>query len=122
MEKPKTYGLFDRPKWWGVKVLRFVAIALLVCSAVFFLVSAGTGFLHNVALGSVDDGETVYLNVSYMTDELAWAALSVGFYATVLWFLSEIMDKVDQLVWLAATDEDRAKIIKKRKKKNAKNN
>lgn len=121
MVELSRYSLSDLPKWWGVRALRWFAIGLIVFSALSFLGTAITGYIDSIALHGISETNSVYLNLSHMMDELAWAALSLGFYAAVLWFLSEIVAKVDQLVWLNATDEDRAEILKKRTKKNAKN-
>jgi len=51
---------------------------------------------------------------------IAYYVLSVAFYAGILWLISLILDKVDQLVWLAASKEDRLHIYNQRHKKKQK--
>jgi len=50
---------------------------------------------------------------------MKWGSIGIVFYAAVFWMLSLAVDKIDQLVWLNASDEDREEILAKRKKKNA---
>ncbi|PHS38271.1 MAG: hypothetical protein COA91_08455 [Robiginitomaculum sp.] len=47
--------------------------------------------------------------------------LTLAFYAGILWLISLIVDKVDQIVWLNATEQDRLNIYNQRQKKKNKN-
>lgn len=117
-----TYRLSDRPKWWLPQLMKCMAILSAIVAVIMFLGSLfleafGTYTLREAA----DDKDFVAINLSYMADEVLWGSLGVLFYTAVFWMLSLAVDKIDQLVWLNATDEDREEILAKRKKKNAKN-
>ncbi len=47
--------------------------------------------------------------------------LTLAFYAGILWLISLIIDKVDQIVWLNASEQDRLNIYNQRQKKKKKN-
>ena len=111
-------SLADKPIWRGVKILKWSAIALFVLAVIFFIASIIFGYVDSLILTdeALSEEDSVAINLSYMLDELAWAAVGLGFYAAVLWFLSQILEKVDQLVWLNADEHDRAWLLKTRKK------
>ncbi len=114
------YKLSDRPKWWLPKLMKWVAILATTLSVIMWIGSMALEAVDTYALnGAVSDGDSVALNLSYMADEVLWGAIGILFYAVVLWMISLAVDKIDQLVWLNASDEDRAEILAKRKKKDA---
>jgi len=122
--EPDFSKLSAKPSWWMLRYLKIAAILFLVLSAVSFVGSVLFGFIDSIALNDpVNEEDSISLNLSYMFDELAWASIGLGFYAAVLWFLSQIMEKVDQIVWLNASNEDRMWIYNRRvkKKSNVKN-
>lgn len=114
------YKLSDRPKWWLPKLMKWVAILGTALSVIMWVGSMALEALDTYALNGSDSGEdSVVMNLSYMADEILWGAIGILFYAVVLWMLSLAVDKIDQLVWLNASNEDREEILAKRKKKNA---
>jgi len=117
-----VYKLSDRPSWWLPKLMKWAAILSAVIALLMFVGSFTLEALDTYALSEAVEGEdSVVMNLSYIADEALWAALGILFYAAVFWMLSLAVDKIDQLVWLNASDDDRAEILAKRKKKNAKN-
>jgi len=118
----KKYKLTDRPKWWLTHLMKWVAVVTALLATVMWLGSFVLQALDIIALnGSREEEDSVAINLSYMADEIMWGAIGILFYASVFWMLSLAVDKIDQLVWLNASDEDREEILAKRKKKNAKN-
>lgn len=116
------YKLSDRPNWWLPKLMKWAALLSAAFALLMFVGSFILEAIDNYALsGSVDSEDSVVLNLSYIADEALWGALGILFYAAVFWMLSLAVDKLDQLVWLNASNEDREEIIAKRRKKNAKN-
>ena len=100
--------------------MKWVAIGSAVFGIVMFIGSMVLEALDTYALnGSADSEETIALSLSYIADEAFWGSIGILFYASVFWMLSLAVDKIDQLVWLNASDEDREDILAKRKKKNA---
>jgi len=113
-----VYKLSDRPKWWLPKLMKWVAIASAVFGVVMFIGSMVLEALDTYALSDIEDGEeSIALSLSYIADEALWGSIGILFYAAIFWMLSLAVDKIDQLVWLNATDADREDILAKRKKK-----
>lgn len=111
------YLLKDRPKWWLPKLMKWVAILGTALSIIIWVVSMALEALDTYALNGSASGEgSVVMNFSYMADEILWGAIGILFYAAVLWMLSLAVDKIDQLVWLKASDEDREFLLRKKKK------
>ena len=115
-----VYKLSDRPKWWLPKLMKWVAIASTVFGIIMFIGSMVLEGIDTYALsGGEYDEESIALSLSYFAEEALWGSIGIVFYAAVFWMLSLAVDKIDQLVWLNASDEDREEILAKRKKKNA---
>ncbi len=115
------YKLSDRPPWWLVKVLKVISVlsaVVAVFTGLIALVFSWYAESFNAAQEEASNGAD---NVSlYFVDflyEAAAAAVGLLFYTVIFWLLALAVDKLDQLVWLSATDEDRSEIIQKRKKK-----
>jgi hypothetical protein len=51
---------------------------------------------------------------------IGYYVLNIAFFAGILWLISLIVDKVDQLVWLNSSEEDRLHIYNQRQKKKQK--
>jgi len=117
------YSLADRPKWWVPKIMKWLSIFGVVIAILMWVASTITyNFYDRIALdGGNSDSSEVYLDIGAFASEAAWASIGLLFYVVVFWFLSLAIDKLDQLVWLNASDEDREVILTKRKNKNAKN-
>lgn len=117
-----TYKLSDRPNWWLPRLMKWFAILTAGLALIMWLGSFVLEAFDIMALnGGSNEEDSVVLDLSYLADEVMWGAIGVLFYASVFWMLSLAVDKIDQLVWLNASDEDREEILAKRKKKNAKN-
>jgi len=114
------YTLADRPKWWLPRVMKWLTILSVLFALILWLSSMLLEVFMVAALNG-DEGSEAFTELVYFTDEAALAALGVLFYAGIFWLVSLAVDKVDQLVWLNASDEDRDFILQKRKRKNAKN-
>ena len=115
--------LSARPQNNSVRILFLIAILFVVLTGACLIGSIALEYFDSIALNG-DDADTessVYINLSYLADELAWVTIGLGFYAAVLWFLAAIVDRVDQIVWLNASDEDRVWIHDQRMKKKEKN-
>ena len=122
-ELVKKYSLADRPKWWLPKVMKWLTLIGAIMAVLMWLSSTIVYFFHNRIIldeGGPDTAE-VYFDMGDFASEAAWASIGLMFYAGVFWFLSLAIDKIDQLVWLNASDEDKEFLIEKRKRKNAEN-
>ena len=122
MTNTPKYSLADRPKWWLPKLMKWVSVITAVLALVMWVGSLILESLDAYALNSAaNEEDSVALNFSYLADEVMWGAIAILFYAVVFWMLAVAVDKLDQLVWLNATDADRDFILQKRNRKNAKN-
>jgi len=122
MTNTPKYSLADRPKWWLPKLMKWVSVITAVLALVMWVGSLILESLDVYALNSAaNEEDSVALNFSYLADEVMWGAIAILFYAVVFWMLAVAVDKLDQLVWLNATDADRDFILQKRNRKNAKN-
>jgi uncharacterized membrane protein YbhN (UPF0104 family) len=118
-----NYKLSDRPDWWLPKLLKWGSMGLAILVVLMGVLSFILHRIDSYALNpDADEENLVFINFAEFASELAWASIDILFYVVVFWLLSLAVDKIDQLVWLNATYEDRKEIISKRmKKKNAKN-
>jgi len=123
----KNYKLSDRPKWWLPRLFKWLAI---ICAAIGFITWLISAWLYSmvsfdtVALSEGGDElqETFTEMSASFLEEASSLLFDTLFIVAFLWLLAIAVDKLDQLVWLNATNEDRSAIIHKRKKKkNAKN-
>jgi len=119
------YNLSDRPSWLLPKILKIISGLL----AVFALVTGLLGLFFswyaenfNSRQEEASQGhDNVRLDISEFFYEIAGVSVDFLFSAVFVWLMALAVDKIDQLVWLNSTDEDRKVILAKRKKKNAKN-
>lgn len=118
-----TYKLSDKPTWWVPRFMKWAALIAAVFTVLFFVISlviASFEVFDVMALGASEgEGFSLVVSLADMASESAWAAIGMLFYAVVFWILALAVDKIDQLVWLNASNEDREEILSKRKKKNA---
>ena len=118
-----AYKLSDRPKWWLPRLMKWIAISTALLALIMWLGSMALEAFDTMALnGGQSEEDSAVLNLSYMADEVLWGAIGILFYASVFWMFSLAVDKLDQIVWLNASNVDREEIIARRRKKNAKNN
>lgn len=110
----ELFKLSDRPKWWVPRVLMWVTFLGLFLSGIFLIASSAFGLIDTMALNGTGD---VTLSLWSFAEEALWTAIALSSYAFIFWLLSLAVDKIDQLVWLNASDEDRAEIIQKRARK-----
>ena len=122
MSAVPKYSLADRPKWWLPRVMKWLAILAFVIGGVFIIFGLIAGYFY-MEIPSEDESvkEALYGALSTTFENSGYYLILTGFYGLILWLASKAVDKVDQLVWLNASDEDRDFILKKRKRKNAKN-
>lgn len=118
-----TYKLSDRPKWWLPKLFRWLAVIFGGLAAVSYLSSLWIYWMLDNAVSITDEtGEDAGESFAGLLTEGSSTLVDVLFYIVFFWVISIAVDKLDQLVWLNASDEDRSEITQKRKKKkNAKN-
>ena len=121
MSTTLKYTLADRPKWWLPRVMKWVSVLTAVLAFMMWIGSMILEALDVYALNpDANEEDSVALDLSYFADEIMWGAIAILFYAAVFWMVSLAVDKIDQLVWLNASDEDRDFILQKRTRKNAK--
>ena len=120
MANIKKYKLSDRPKWWLPRLFKFVGIAVALLGLVSYLASL---MLYSSAYALHGDSEewqeSREVLLGSLMEDTATLAIEALFALAFLWLLAIGLDKLDQLVWLNASDEDREDILAKRKKKNA---
>ena len=114
------YKLSDRPKWWLPRIFKWASIISAGIAVFSFITSAllyaTIGAIYELEEGT-EDKENVALNVGDFFYDAAVASLDFLFAAVFLWLMAIAADKLDQLVWLNANDEDRSEIIQNRKRK-----
>jgi len=116
-----AYTLSDRPPLRMVSWLKWLAIAAFVLAIVFIIAGLIAGYMY-MEIPSEDESalEALYGALSTTLENAGYYLISTGFFGLILWMASIAVDRLDQLVWLNASDEDRAEIIAKRKKKRVK--
>ena len=123
LEDETKYSLADRPKWWLPKLMKwFVIISVIL--AFFMWVVSTIIYSFNDSYESEEEGDEASELASTIGDvayEVMSNTIDILFFVCTLWILSLAVDKLDQLVWLNASDEDKEFLIEKRKRKNAKN-
>ena len=118
----QKYKLADRPKWWLPTFFKVVVIALGLMGLIAYFASLLLYAQAETLYGDSDEwDESREVLMGGVMDDTASLALEAIFVVAFLWLLAIGLDKLDQLVWLNATDQDREEILAKRKKKNAKN-
>lgn len=100
-------------------MMKWVTLLSVLFALILWLGSMLLEWIAVKALNGSEGGEA-YLDVAYMADEAVLTTIGILFYAGIFWLVSLAVDKVDQLVWLNASDEDRGFILQKRNRKNAK--
>ena len=120
-EKLDLSTLTSRPPWRVVKIIRWLAIGCVVLSIVLGLVAAVLGYMDSSVLGTHDEtSASAILPLGELASELAWEVIAFAIYAFFLWLIALGVDKIDQLVWLKASEEDRLHIYNQRHKKKQK--
>lgn len=122
MTEIKTYKLSDRPKWWLPKLFKWLAIISAGIALITWLASTWLYSMVAFDMAALNgDGEelqeTFLEMIAGFLEEASTLLFDTLFIVAFLWLLAIAVDKIDQLVWLNATDEDRSEIIQKRKKK-----
>lgn len=115
-----AYKLSDRPKWWLPRLFKFLGLAVAAIGILSYLASlsfyASADALHGESEEWQESREVL---LGSLMEDTATLAIDALFALAFLWLLAIGLDKLDQLVWLNASDEDREDILAKRKKKNA---
>ena len=116
------YKLSDRPKWWLPRLFKWLAIISAGIGLVTWLMSAWLYSMVSFDSAALSEGgeelQETFLEMSAnFLEEASTLLFDTVFIVAFLWLLAIAVDKLDQLVWLNATVEDRAEIIQKRKKK-----
>ena len=124
--KPDLSKLTSRPPLKFPKILAIAARMLFSLSIAMMLIGyfwASYIYRTSEDLKGIEGAEALTAMMGNPGDllmSIAYYVLSVAFYAGILWLISLILDKVDQLVWLAASKEDRLHIYNQRHKKKQK--
>ena len=109
----RTLSLSDRPPMNSMRILRKFAYFSGIISVIVNLVSVGSSYVQfRGQYGNLEDYAKAML-VSQTTDTV----LSILYYVAIfglLWAVAVGIDRIDQLIWLSASDSDREKIIKSR--------
>jgi len=122
MSDASKYTLADRPKWWLPTFFKIVGLAIAVIGLIAYFASLSLFASAEALYGDSDDwDDSREVMLGSIMDDTASLAVEALFALAFLWLLAIGLDKLDQLVWLNATDQDREDILAKRKKKNAKN-
>ena len=110
-------SLKDRPPLKIVSWLKWLAIIAFISAFIFIIAGLITGYFY-MEIPSEDETATEALLGALSTtfENFGYYLISTGFYGLVLWLASNAVDRLDQLVWLSASDEDRREIISQRVK------
>jgi len=118
--------LTSRPRLKFPKLLAIAARMLFSLSIAMMLLGyfwASNLYRTSEHLKDIEGAEvltTMMGNPGDLLMSFGYYVLMVAFYAGILWLISLILDKVDQLVWLNASEEDRHHIFNQRQKKKQK--
>ncbi len=122
MSEVKSYKLSDRPKWWLPRLFKWLAIISAGIGLITWLISTWLYSMVTFDVAAQSEGdeelqETFAEMSAGFLEEASTLLFDTLFIVAFLWLLAIAVDKLDQLVWLNATNEDRSEIIQKRKKK-----
>ena len=122
MSEVKSYKLLDRPKWWLPRLFKWLAIISAGIGLITWLISTWLYSMVTFDVAAQSEGdeelqETFAEMSAGFLEEASTLLFDTLFIVAFLWLLAIAVDKLDQLVWLNATNEDRSEIIQKRKKK-----
>ena len=122
MSEVKSYKLSNRPKWWLPKLFKWLAIISAGIGLITWLISTWLYSMVTFDVAALSEGdeelqETFAEMSAGFLEEASTLLFDTLFIVAFLWLLAIAVDKLDQLVWLNATNEDRSEIIQKRKKK-----
>jgi hypothetical protein len=118
MSETHEYKLSDRPKWWLPRLFKWLAVIFGTLAIISYLSSLWIYWmLDNVISVTDETGEDSSENFAGLLTDGSATLVDVLFYVVFFWLLAIAIDKLDELVWLNAKDEDRSEIIQKRKKK-----
>ena len=109
--------LSKRPQWMVTRVFMWLTVAPVILVFVGYAFSWWAMWEAERFIAASDN--TVDYGTPWdwgydlydLAGELIWLIPTVG----TLWLLASVADKLDQLVWLNASDEDRCFIMAKRK-------
>jgi hypothetical protein len=123
MEELDLSTLESRPTWYVVRWLKIATLVIFMLSMIMILMGLVAGYIYmSIPSGEESALEAFYGAISSTLENSGYYGISIGFYALVLWLISQGVDRVDQLVWLNADNTDREYLYNSRKKKkNAKN-
>ncbi len=123
MENLDLSTLESRPSWYVVKWLKVLSFVIFAFSFLMIALGLIAGYLYMSIPAEEESAlEAFYGAVSGTLENAGYYGISIGFYALILWLVSQGVDRIDQLVWLNADETDRAYLYNSRKKKkNAKN-
>jgi hypothetical protein len=111
--------LSDRPKWIVPTILKWLTIIPVGAVLLFFVTAQWAIWelekLYETAISQPEEGPLPFewgYDLWDLAGELIWLVPTMGF----LWLLSVAADKLDQLVWLNASEQDRREILARRKR------
>ena len=101
-----------RPKWKTPRFILYTAIVSFILCCLFWFGSELFFEMGEATLGPGEEDDEMWLHyLSYACDDIA---IGTGYLSMTLlgcWVMALGVDKLDQLVWLAASDDDRQEII-----------
>ncbi len=108
--------LASRPSWRIPKFFKWAAIIAIVISIAVMLVSVWCSHWY-LTLPEGDTQEMFANAMAENTSDISYFSAWLGFVALMSWLMAIIADRLDQLVWLNASEEDRLHIYNQRQKK-----
>lgn len=110
--------LSSKPNWWPVRIVTAISIATLVIGFPVALVWANGeyGRLSESALEKGREPGLPELLTSIVM--FVWYLVSSCFWAALMLVLARLFNKIDEIVWLKASEADRIEIYRKRRKTN----
>lgn len=106
-------SLFSRPKWWVPTAIFQISIAVFIGGVVVSIGETMKAYEHATEASDMGVlGATLAAALQF-----SWYFVSNCFWAIVAICFGRGIDKLDELVWLAASEPDRQEIVRRRRGK-----
>ena len=110
VEATSAESLFDRPRWWAPKAIFWISIAVFAMGT---LVAFGTA-MSSYQEAAADPARSQGASLLAAIFQFVWVFISSCFWAILVICFGRGFDKLDELVWLAASPADRREIVRRR--------
>lgn len=105
-------SLSSRPRWWVPTALMWVSIGVFAVGTLVSVGEAMSSYDHAAA----DPERSASASLLAAVFQFVWYFVSNCFWAILVICVGRGIDKLDELVWLAASESDRREIARRRRR------